>query len=570
MPIARSLAIALCLAPLAATAQTAPRQEEPDIVVNGEPGEQKSDWKRAEGDHVIVYSDGDEAQLVRVTNNLERLYRLMSRLYRKGDTSDDTARLQVTLYDSASFFDRMDLRNLRWSEGPFAPGIAGQGYYDPREDGEVLALARSDQMIKLNTKKAFDQDCDEALAEGADNCSKMPYHYPAVREWEALLYSAFAQRFLLTYTQKIYPRWYVDGIGALFSTMDVRRDGSIDYATAPPSYRQVFRSYGNLNVADVLTGRYLEPAPGKGRRMDWTPYHAWLLVHYFSLSNLPPARAAQFRRYMAAIHRGVPLAEAAQAFGDMKRLQHDLEMYAERPITYARTARPTAPSGADPLVSRLSLASAAVIDARIELGVRLATLPDTADAAATRDRWLDRLRARVAALPYDSDALLVVTEAECRAGRADACLADAERVLAYAPDDARALVWKGVAQTDRAIAGPAAARSQGLVAARATLVQAIKLDGQATLPQIAWFQSYTKAGERAPREAMLAMARVVQRIPAAPAPRLYLGEELYRQGNASLARQILQPVLYGASDSPEKRAAMLLFAPPGSTNRNTR
>jgi hypothetical protein len=584
MPISRWCAVLLCLCPVApAAAQSgtpAPQQlpkgnapqaqsNEPDIVVSGETGEKKSDWKRAEADHVVVFSDGSEVELVRVTNNLERLYQLMSRLYRRGASSDDTAKLQVTLFNSAVFLDKMGLQNLRWDEGPYAAGIGAQRYYDPREDGEVLAVSRSDQVIKLNTKKGYDRDCDDIAAEGDGRCNNVPNRPPVMRSWEAVLYSAFAQHFILTYTQRVYPRWYVDGIGALFSTMDVRRDGSIDYAREPMAYKQVFRSYGDLDVGEVLTGRYLEPEPGKTRRMDWTPYHAWLLAHFFSYSNLKPERAAQFRQYMTAIHQGAPMAEAAKAFGDMRKLQHEISLYAGRPISYARTDQQQA-AVANPLVTSLSLSSAAVIATRIELGARLTALPvkagvgavDATEAQARAD-WLAKVRDKVAQLPFDADALLVVAEADCRAGQSAACLATAERVLATAPDNVRALAWKGAAQTDEAVAGPVADRAAGLAAARKTIGRAMQLDSQAPLPLIAYFQSFTKAGERVPEQAMLGMARVVQYVPAAPGPRLYLGEELVRQGNTDLARRILYPVLYGVDDSPEKRAAMALFAPAG-------
>jgi hypothetical protein len=118
-----------------------------------------------------------------------------------------------------------------------------------------------------------------------------------------------------------------------------------------------------------------------------------------------------------------------------------------------------------------------------------------------------------------------------------------------------------VALTDQALAGPAADRATGLTAARATIERAVALDGEAPLPLIAWFQSFTKAGERVPDAAMMGMARVVRAVPAAPAPRLYLAEELLRQGKPDVARRVAYTVLYGPYDSPEKSVAVALFPP---------
>jgi len=105
-----------------------------------------------------------------------------------------------------------------------------------------------------------------------------------------------------------------------------------------------------------------------------------------------------------------------------------------------------------------------------------------------------------------------------------------------------------------------------LAIARRTIERGIALDSQAPLPEIAYFQSFTKAGERVPQPAMLGMAKVIQAVPAAPGPRLYLAQELLRQGDAGLARRLLYPVLYGSYDSPEKRLGEKLFSSAGGTS----
>lgn len=549
-------------------ATTSGQAGSPDVVVTGVVDKKKGSWKRAESDHLIVFSKDSMGDIARITNNLERLYTLMSRLYRQGGQPDETAKLQVTLIDTPAAFSTMELENLRAEEGPYLAAFPDRTYYDPREDGEVLAIARNDQVIELNTNRAYNLDCDDSMAEGARECSgNVPYHAPAVRTWEELLYSAFAQRFVLTADPAAYPRWYLDGVGALFSTVRIRDNGAIDYALPPENYKLVLRAYGDLNVGDVLSGRYLDAA---GRKASWSPYHAWLLAHYFLFSNLKPERSQQFRDYMTAIHRGVPMAEAARAFGDLGKLQREMVKYVAAQKSFAR-ADPPQTSLADPIVTSLSPGSAALVEARVELGTHLATIPTGSSTATTlsatetqrREAWLARVRDTVAHLPYDSEALLFAAEAECRSGHDGACLGDAERVLARSPDNARALAWKGVALTGQAVTGPATDRSAKLADARRTIERAIELDGDAPLPLIAYFQSFARAGERVPDPAMLGMAKVIRSVPAAPAPRLYLAEELLRQGKADLARRVVYTVLYGAYDSPEKTAARALFASAG-------
>lgn len=568
MSFGRCLALCLCIglaSPALAQDQKAPPPAAgPDIVVQASP-EGPSAWRRAESAHLVVTSKGSEAELRRITLNLERLYALMSRLYRRPAASDDTAKLHVTLIDTADFFKAMDLRNVRSAEGPYASTFAGQRYYDPREDGPVLAVARTDQIVKLSTALAEDRDLQDSNEAGGDGESAggvsslltTANRPPIARAWEAVLYSAFAEHYLLTYVPAAYPRWYVDGVGALFSTLHVRRDGKLDYAEAPENYRQVFRAYGDVQVGDVLTGHYLTAAPARTR---WTPYHAWLMAHFFLFSQLKPERARQFQQYMTAIQRGTPMAEAATVFGNLKRLQSEILGYADRTTEFARADAP-ADLGGDVLVNTLSRSSAAMIEERIELGAHFAqTAPADATMANTRDTaWLAQLRTKVSVLPYNADALLIEAEAECRSGHADDCRAAAERVLEKAPRDVRALAWQGTALTQLALA--AQDRATALVAARKPLERAIQIDPDAPLPAIAYYRSFADAGEAVPDAVLLGLAKVTRSVPAAPAPRLLLARELMRRGEADTARRVVAPVLYGAYDSPEKSAAEQMFAP---------
>ncbi len=543
-----------------------------DIVVTGAIDRKPGEWKRAESDHVIVIGRDGAAELTRIARNLGLLHGLMTRLFRHGDTRDEVVKMQVTLIGSSATFRTMAPRNQRWEPAPYPAALADDVYYDPREDGEILSLARNDQAIDLNTLHAANRDCDDAIAGGASQCSNVAeaVHQPATRSWEALLYSAFAQHFILTYDPATYPRWYLDGIGALFSTIEVHGNGAVDYACAPPRLKQFLRAYDSPSFADVVTGRYLDDPVQKAR---WTPYHAWLLAHYFLYSPLRPERAKQFRQYMTEARQGVPLAEAARAFGDLRTLERELVRYGDDDDKYYAQGKPPETAVAAPTISTLPEASAALVEARIELDTRVAALaasaqggaaPAAASEAQLAADWLTQVRG-VLQLPYDAEAVLFAAEAECRSGHPAECLADAEHVLAHAPDNVPALAWKGTALTDQALAGPALSRATTLAAARATLERAIGLDDAAPLALIAYFQSFAKAGERVPDQAMIGMARVIRGVPAAPAPRLYLAQELLRQGKAELARRVADIVLHGPYPSPERSAAEALFATGDAT-----
>ena len=544
MPSFRDFMFALFLG---LAAPVAAQTNEGEVVVIAAT-DAKSDWLRAETRHLVVTSNGSRDQLVRVTRRLEQLHRLMSRIYRAGERRDDTLRLQVVLLSedrSVGAFDRQPAFN---EEGPYAAGFAPRRHYDPRDDGELLVVVRKDQVLDLNTPRRFNDDCDTYLANAgpdAGTCMKsLPQYLPVTRPWEATLYSAFAQRFLLTYLPAPYPRWYLDGVGAMFSTIAERRHDVIDYAQAPGGHRDIYRSYGVIKVPDILQGSYLTGSDGK---TAWTPYHAWLMAHFFLFSDAGRKWATPFQAYMLAVRQGRPLAAAAAAFTDMKGLQQAVIRHAEANEAYAPTApTPLAPED-EPLVTALSATSAALVEAQVAIG------------SGSADRWLPRVQAILGRLPQDAATLTFSAEAECRANHAAECLSAATAALDRSPDDIVALTWKGVALTDLAIAGPAAGRADALATARRALEQATARDRRAPMPAIAYFQSFTKAGERVPAPAMLGMVQVIQAIPAAPGPRLYLGEELLRQGQAETARRLLFTTVNSPYDSPERRAARQLL-----------
>jgi hypothetical protein len=118
-----------------------------------------------------------------------------------------------------------------------------------------------------------------------------------------------------------------------------KQDGSVEYGQQPIGLAAVLRAYGRLDTEAVMTGSYLH-APSK--RMDWTPYHAWLLTHFFVMSRLNAADQNQFGQYMAAVGRGATMAQAAQAFGTLAQLRREVRAYAGLPHEYAKTVKSSA------------------------------------------------------------------------------------------------------------------------------------------------------------------------------------------------------------------------------------
>jgi hypothetical protein len=573
--------VSLALASFAAMAQTATPPQNQTIEVNGERTDSDgkpipmSDWWVAETPHVLVYSYGEADRLKRIAHNIEKLHFLLSMLFNRIDEPDDKVNLRVTLIGDHADFDKLDLANLRWQQGPYPRAVPDALYYDPREDGAVLAVPYTDQKILLQpslygrpSRLDVDPD-DDGVPDVVDPSTFPADEVSVVMLAEGRIYAAYARHYLLTYFPAAYPRWYLEGFGEIFATLVSENDGSIEYGQQPDGLSQVNEKYGFFPVRDILSGAYLQQRTSGPR---WTPYRAWALVHLLFFSD---EWKQPLHNYLAAIARGASPEEATAAFGDIAKLERDYAAYRGRKVMGERLIFP--PDRAlFPTMRKLSRSEAAYVKGKLQLGARLELPPapppgadaDTAarmtkqrsEAIARRDSWIADLREDAGRYAGDVELQLLLAEAECGSGNPSGCLAAAERALRAAPDNAGALTWKGNALVQQALAGPTGERKAGLKAARAWIVRANRADTEGVEPLIAYYRSFTDAGETPPDIAIDGLATASDRVPSAPETRLMLGEALARRGAVGGARRTLLPITNGAFDSPERAEAQAVLA----------
>jgi hypothetical protein len=519
-----------------------------------------SNWRMAETPHVVVFSQNDEEELRQTAHNLEKLHFLLSALFGRVDAPDETIKIAVTMIGDAGPFEQLRLTDLRWQYGPFPERFAKTIYYDPREEGSVLATTKQGVNLVLRPSygRMTNRNCYESHRRAALALDPSDYSINEVafcQSAEGRLYAVFAQNYLMTYFPAAYPRWFLQGFGEIFATLEAG-EGFVEYGQRPPGFTDVMEhyQYTAYPVAEILDGRYLS-----GPRY-WTPYHAWRLVHllYFSDEWKP-----RLNNYLSAIARGEDLKTAASAFGDPAELQKAVSNYRGRKLLgYERMDFP-AEQASPPTIRQMTRAEAGLIRGRLELGARIEVPanngPETSAALERRSAWLDRLRENARQFPKLIEHQLLLAEAECRGGNPEECLAAAERALAQSRKDTTALVWKGTALAQLAVRAPAAERQRRLQEARKFIVQANGLDKEGILPLIAFYSSFAVAGGQAPDMAVEGLAKVVSSSPAAPTPRLKLGEEFIERDLEDAARTTLLPVAKGAFDTPEQPAAAALL-----------
>jgi hypothetical protein len=540
-----------------------------------------SNWRMAETPHVVVFSQNDEKELRDTAHNLEKLHFLLSTLFGRVDAPDETIKIAVTMIGHAGEFEQLRLTDLRWQYGPFPPRFAKTIYYDPREEGPVLATTRDGVNLVLRPSfgRPTNRNCDgddrrpvvtnvvtQVSQTGAESVD--PAQFPVnelafCQSAQSRLYAGFVQNYLMTYFPAAYPRWFLQGFGEIFATMRAGED-FVEYGHLPPGFLPVMEHYryGGYPIAEILDGRYLS-----GGRY-WTPYHAWRLVHFLYFSDEWKPR---LHDYLSAVARGDDAKSAASAFGDPAQLQRAVAAYRGRKVEFERMTFP-AERAPEPTVRQLTRAEAGLIRGRLELGARIEVPAEgSREHSAALDRrsdWLERLRGNARQFPKLIEHQLLLAEAECRSGNPDECLAAADRALAQSPKDTTALVWKGTALAQLAVRAPAAERQRRLKDARRFIAQANRLEVDGILPLIAFYGSFAFAGSQAPDNAVDALAKVVHSSPAAPAPRLKLGEEFIKRDLEDAARGTLLPVAKGAFETPEQPAAAALLpkarAEPGS------
>jgi hypothetical protein len=536
-----------------------------------------SHWRVAETPHVVLFSPNREDEIRETARNLERLHFLLSALLGRVDAPDETIKIVVTMVGDAEEFEQLRLAPSRWQYGPFSERFERTTYYDPREEGPVLATTAHGVTLVLSPSvgRATIRNCegnrgpqvlghtavrDRTSAGGPLTIEEEQYLSQfAINELSicqpaaSRLYAGFAQHYLMTYFPAAYPRWFLQGFGEIFATMQAGEDFVV-FGQVPPAFRQVMDYFGEYPVTDVLDGRYLS---GKG--WPWTPYHAWRLVHllYFSDEWKP-----RLHEYLNALARGADPHSVASAFGNPVKLQRAVTAYKGRKLSFQRMTFPVE-RAPEPTMRRLTQAEVGLIRGRLELGARIEVSAgegrERSVALTWRSAWLERLRSNARQYPDLIEYQSLLAEAECRSGNPKECLAAAERAIAQSPTDITALVWKGTALVQLAVQAPVAERQRRLNEARRYIVQANRLDPENILPLIAYYNSFIVAGEQAPDIAVEGLAKVVRSSPAAPSVRLKLGEELIKRANIEGARNVLLPVAKGPFDTPEQPAAAALL-----------
>ncbi len=377
---------------------------------------------------------------------------------------------------------------------------------------------------------------------------------------DIILFHEYAHHLMLQYFPVAYPAWYVEGFAEYLSTVQFTRD------VAKIGLPALHRRYSlNLDRKTPIE-RLLSATVSDLRSDEMGNFYgrAWLLTHYLSFD---PTRRGQQRAYLDKINEGVPALEAARlTMGDLDILQKDLDRYlAASKISYLSIAN-KAPA-VSVTVSELDKATADTLMERLAL-----------TRGANRERLepiAARLRKLSTAYPGHPAVLTLLAEAELDLKNFAAAGAAADAVLAVEPNNARALLWKGLS-IGRPLFDAGDRDAAKWKVARSWIVRANRANIDDPLPLFENYRTFRGEGKPAPPSAIVGLERAVELIPQTNSFRIPLAYEKTKAGDFKTAALLMRPIANAphasAAAAWAKRLMIELNAaaakPPGSVDIN--
>ena len=324
------------------------------------------------------------------------------------------------------------------------------------------------------------------------------------------------------------PQWVAEGFADFMSTAELNSDGSVTFGKQAPG-REWDQSHQNmLPLSQVVGENYGHLS---GQMVDYFYARGWLLTNYL-LGE--PARRNQITSYLNAIANGAkPIDAATTAFGDLNRLERELEHYANSNALHGFKVGADLISVGPITIRQLTPGEVAIIDVHVhsKRGVDKSSAPIVA------------AEARKVANDYPNDGFVqsCVAEAEYDAHNYMAAEAAADRALAANPNDTHALIYKGRIETALAVGRPEKADWDTI---REWLIKANKLDTENAEPLKLYYETYTIARQRPTPNAVSALLYAMELAPQDEGVRLAATQELLAEGKAADAKKAFELVAY--------------------------
>jgi len=465
-----------------------------------------AEWLEVSSDHFVIYSDQKETTVKEFAERLERLHASMAHLFGKPPTRPGPSN-RVTVYVLPS---AAKLRKVLGNGNRYIDGV-----YIPRA-GASIAL-----VPKLRGATKFE-------ATG-----------------EIILYHEYAHHFMAAnLTDRPYPRWFTEGFAEFFANVLFREDGSVVIGVAANNRAAELIDAPHVPIRSFLS---FDGGPADSRSRTAFYGQSWVLFHYLLMA---PERANQWRHYLQLLEAGKPALEAAEgAFGDLDKLDKDMDYYMRRATLSARVVPGSALTIGPIRVRELRPGEADMMPTMIESNV-----------GVTREKALQLVpeARRVAALhPTDAAVLAVLAQTEFDAGNDDAAIAAADAAVAIDPQQVNAHIQKGYALAHKVESG--ALPKEAWKDVRRQFIKANAVENDHPVPLVHFYLTYVRQGERPTQNAIDGLEWALALAPFDASLRWLVAQEMVAGRRYREAAQTLGPLAYSPHPGKNTEEALKLL-----------
>lgn len=455
-------------------------------------------WLRAESNHFIVYSSGDERSLRTYTETLESFDSLLRAIHGLGSNPEER---KLPIYLVRSPGDVREMINTRNAVGV---------YLATSED--IFAVAHS--------RGRYD---DSILHE-------------------------YVHHFMLANFPYAYPAWLVEGYAEYFMTFTVD-EKAITWCQYSP-VRAAWLVHGHWIPVSTLISSHR----GELKNMEEVAQfyaQGWALTHYFMST---PERRAQLAAYLKAVGSGKPSLEAMEAATGMDavRLHQALKTYVKGRLVYSSVSPAQFPPGA---VTVTTLPPSADDLLLLAQRLKVGTKPEKRAALA------QEVRRAAARHPGDSFAMVTLGHAELHFGDPAAGERVLAELLLREPDNVEALQLMATERmrSARGAATPAEAKSlRGQ--ARAFLGRAYRADPAAYYTLYLLGLSREPEADYPTDNDVTTWVQAYNLAPQMPMIRIGLAKALMRKGDFEQAIRLLEPLANSPHNGSLRTLAQTLTA----------
>lgn len=360
---------------------------------------------------------------------------------------------------------------------------------------------------------------------------------------QTVIQHEYTHHMLLSNAGVFMPGWAQEGLAEFFSTAQLKADGSVVVGAKPDARGDDIQGMTRWSVRRLLES---DLNPPRGDEAIEKYSRGWTMIHYLWLSGQRPG---QYTKFIEELNKGTdPVAAGEKVFGDLDKLNHELDTYVSRHTFKLSTFSRAELGEVGPItVRRLNPDEAALVPLRITswTGVN----EKTAAALAARARPVS------ARFPTSVPVQESMAEIFHDAKDYDAADAAADRALAGDPNSMLGLAYKGRVAVRRALAKKDTA---AVVQARSWFRQDARAHQEAALPFVLYYDSFTAVGQTPPADAVAGLYKAVLLVPQDGDLRIRAALALIREGNVARARSIIAPAAFAAEGAGENKALKLL------------